>query len=143
MSAAPAAPLPASLPAARPVARPVRRDADHDLAEVVHLDRHRPRAVTPRSVYWRRRIVVLAGIALVAMMAVAGVQRVVAAADRPAPAVVGTAVLEPGDTLWDLAVEHTPTGGDVRTTLRDIQTINGFDSGIVAPWTVVLLPAVD
>jgi hypothetical protein len=61
-------------------------------------------------------------------------------ASPEAPAVVGTATVTPGGTLWDIAVTHAPAGTDPRAYLEEIQRLNGL-RGEVAPWTVVLLPA--
>lgn len=140
MSAIPAAPLAPCRDAHCRTCAPA--PARQGLADVIDLRARRSAAVTSRSVYWVRRVVVLGIVAVVVLAIGAGVNRLIAA-PAAAPTVAGTAVLEPGDTLWDLAVEHTRTGQDARTTLRAIQTLNGFDTATVPVWTVVLLPAVD
>lgn len=140
MSAIPVAPLaPCRDPHCRSCAPAPTRQG---LADVIDLHVRRPAAAPSRSVYWVRRAVVLGILAVVVLALGAGVNRLVAA-PAVAPSVAGTAVLEPGDTLWDLAVELTPVGQDARTTLRAIQTLNGFDTATVPVWTVVLLPATD
>ena len=139
MSAIPAAPL---APCRDPQCRSCAPAPREGLADVIDLRGRRPIATPPRSVYWVRRAVVLGVLAVAVLLVGAGVNRLVGA-PAVAPTVAGTAVLEPGDTLWDLAVEHTPVGQDVRTTLRTIQTLNGFDTATVPVWTVVLLPATD
>jgi len=113
-----------------------------ELAHVIDLRDRSPVVPTSTLVFWRRRLVVLAALLVVGLAIGAGVNRLLAA-PAVAPQVAGTAVLERGDTLWDLAAEHTPTGQDVRATLRDIQVLNGFDSANLPVWTVVLLPAID
>lgn len=50
-------------------------------------------------------------------------------------------VVGPGETLWDVAVRHTPKGEDPRVLLTEIQAINGLESGSVQAWEVILLPA--
>jgi hypothetical protein len=140
MSAIPAAPLaPCRDPYCRSCVPASQRQA---LADVIDLRERRPAVAPSRTVYWVRRAVVLGILAVVVLALGAGVNRLVAA-PADAPSVAGAAVLEPGDTLWDLAVEHTPTGQDVRTTLRAIQTLNGFQGATVPVWTVVLLPSTD
>lgn len=111
-------------------------DPDH-LAPVIPL-RPRP-APTPRRVFWRRRAVV--GLALVvlavAVMAVFGAPGEIA---PTTPAAVATVTLQPGDTLWDVAVAATPDGGDPRVMLERIRALNGFAGDAVPAWTVVVLP---
>ena len=55
--------------------------------------------------------------------------------------VVGHVVLQPGETLWDVAVRSAPAGVDPRRQLDDIRRVNGFGPGSHDAWTVVLLPA--
>jgi hypothetical protein len=52
----------------------------------------------------------------------------------------GTAVVTPGETLWDVAVTHAPAGTDPRSYLEDLRSLNATD-GTIEPWTVVQLPA--
>lgn len=56
-------------------------------------------------------------------------------------AIVGSATVEPGETLWDVAVAHAPEGSDPRAYLNEIRDLNRLDAGSIPPWTVVLLPA--
>jgi nucleoid-associated protein YgaU len=46
-----------------------------------------------------------------------------------------------GDTLWDLAVERTESGGDVRSVVRTIQRLNDLEGGYITPGQVILIPA--
>lgn len=48
--------------------------------------------------------------------------------------------LQPGDTLWDLAVAATPPGQDPRVMLEAIRGLNGFTSDVVPVWTTVAIP---
>lgn len=42
-------------------------------------------------------------------------------------------VVQPGDTLWNLASRHTPAGGDVWATVEIIKDLNGLGgSGLYA-----------
>jgi len=58
------------------------------------------------------------------------------------PAVGGHVVLQPGETLWDIAVRSAPAGTDPRTQLDTLRRLNGLGAGALDAWTVVLLPAV-
>lgn len=107
-------------------------------------DRPRPtlRLVPPpdRATCWRRRVGALIVIALLALLMVAGVGHFSASAsleDR----VAGHVVIEPGQTLWEVAAASAPEGMDVRSQLHAIQQLNGLDGGQVDAWSVVLLPA--
>lgn len=97
------------------------------------------RATTSASVRRRRLAAVLAMLVLTIVLTVA-VGRVGASAQLADP-VAGHAVVAPGDTLWDIAVETAPDGVDPREQLAAIRGLNGLDSSAVAPWSVVLLPA--
>ena len=45
-----------------------------------------------------------------------------------------------GDTLWDIAAVHTPSGGDVRRTVFDIRRANHLDSATIVPGQVLQIP---
>jgi hypothetical protein len=97
-------------------------------------------APTSRASTWRRRTAaVLTMLAVVFLLAVA-VGRIGASADLQ-DRVAGHVVIEPGETLWDVAVATAPDGTDPRAQLRAIQELNGIGGGDVDAWTVVLLPA--
>ena len=82
----------------------------------------------------------LAVLLLAAFLLTVAIGRVGAEAELADP-VAGHAVIEPGDTLWSVAVETAPAGMDPREQLRAIQDLNGLPSADVEAWTVVLLPA--
>jgi hypothetical protein len=83
----------------------------------------------------------VAGGLAVALLLGAGVAR--AALDGPAETVVaGHVVLQPGETLWDIAVRSAPAGVDPRRQLDTLRRLNGFGPGAALDaWTVVLIPA--
>jgi hypothetical protein len=56
-------------------------------------------------------------------------------------AVAGHVVLQPGETLWDVAVRSAPVGVDPRRQLDTLRRLNGFAPGALDAWTVVLIPA--
>lgn len=108
---------------------------------------HRPdaarrlaRARRRRRVYWRRRLAVAVGLlALVALLVVVVGRG--ADADLAQPEIAGYATIEPGDTLWDVAVEHAPAGTDPRAYVERLRQVNELDGAGVPAWTVLLLPA--
>jgi hypothetical protein len=56
--------------------------------------------------------------------------------------VIGLAVtVQPGQTLWDVAVAHTADGQDPRATMEQLRELNGLDGTQVPAWTPVVLPA--
>ena len=119
--------VPAELPARTPVAAP------------------RPQLVVVgssvrRDVGARRRLVVILAAALLLAVGVATVAG--GAADRGEPTAVGHVVLQPGETLWDVAVRSAPAGVDPRRQLDTLRRLNGFGSGPLDAWTVVLIPGV-
>jgi Tfp pilus assembly protein FimV len=57
------------------------------------------------------------------------------------PVAAGHVVLQPGETLWDIAVRSAPAGVDARRQLDRIRRLNGFGPGALDAWTVVLVPA--
>lgn len=104
-----------------------------------HLRLVRPPRPSRARFLVRRALVLLALVALVLGGAAAlGLGRADAG---PADPVGGHVVLRPGETLWDVAVATAPAGVDARDQLARLRTLNGFDGGALAPWTVVLLPS--
>jgi len=84
--------------------------------------------------------VVIAG--LLALMIGMALMSGVANARQVAPEVGGHVVVQPGETLWDVAVRSAGPGVDPRHQLQVIRDLNGLPhGGAVDAWTVVLLPA--
>ncbi len=117
-------------------------DVELDVVEVVRPPQLRLVAgpVRPAARPNGRRIVaalVAAAVLAVTAMAVTG-----AVAERAAlPEVAGHVVLQPGETLWDVAVRSAPAGVDPRRQLDTIRRLNAFGPGALDAWTVVLIPA--
>ena len=95
------------------------------------------------GIYARRRILALVLVAIVSMVLVVAVQAVAsgllvqqapaptaatAAVDAPAGAEVH--VVQPGETLWAVAAELTPAGGDVRATVDRLVERNGGQASL-------------
>ena len=49
-------------------------------------------------------------------------------------------VVQPGDTLWNLASRYTPAGDDVRATVDVIRDINGLSQSSVAVGSAIQIP---
>jgi hypothetical protein len=96
----------------------------------------RPSAAT----FWRRRLSVLAALVVLAFLLTVAIGRVGAQAEL-SDRVAGHVVLQPGETLWEVAVATAPDGMDVRRQLADIEALNDLRAHEVEAWTVVLLPA--
>lgn len=110
------------------------------LARVVRLEDYRQqRAATQRAVFRHRRWGVLLGVLVVALLFALTAGGGLAGADLQDP-VAGQAVVEPGETLWDVAVANAPRDVDARAYLERIRELNALPSAEVPAWTVVLLP---
>jgi hypothetical protein len=90
------------------------------------------------TVRTRRQVWAAVAAALVLVFAASGLA---SASGTGELAVAGHVVLQPGETLWDVAVRSAPAGVDPRRQLDDIRRINGFGPGAHDAWTVVLIPA--
>ena len=97
--------------------------------------------VRERRRRWLRGAAALAAVVL-GLALLAGAVTAAPTGEASPPETVATVTVEPGETLWDVAVVHAPAGTDPRVYLERIQDLNGLD-GAVRPWTVVLLPAGD
>jgi len=93
-----------------------------------------------RAVVGRARPLVLLTAAVLLLAVLFGSARVVLA-DPVMPVAAGHVVLEPGETLWDVAVRSAPNGVDPREQLDALRRLNGFGPGALDAWTVVLIPA--
>ena len=92
-----------------------------------------------RRTIWRRRLGVVAIVALLTAALTLAVGDLGATADAGA-APTAYAVVEPGQTLWDVAVDSAPQGTDPRDYLHRIEELNGLETAAVPAWTVVVLP---
>lgn len=45
-----------------------------------------------------------------------------------------------GDTLWEIAAEHGPDGGDVREVIEAIRRSNDVDGSVIHPGQVLQIP---
>jgi hypothetical protein len=93
-----------------------------------------------RGTLRRRRLVAVVVLLALSILLTVSIGRVGAEAELADPS-AGHAVVAPGDTLWDIAVDTAPNGVDPREQLASIQDLNGLNGSAVDPWTVLLLPA--
>ena len=49
-------------------------------------------------------------------------------------------VVKPGDTLWNLAAQSTPAGGDVRATVDLIRELNELPTSVVVVGDAIQVP---
>ena len=52
-----------------------------------------------------------------------------------------TYIVRSGDTLWEIADEVKPDGGDVRATVGVIRTINDLERSVIRPGQRLQVPA--
>jgi hypothetical protein len=97
-------------------------------------------ASASRGTLRRRRPVAVVVLLALSILLTVSIGRVGAEAELADPS-AGHAVVAPGDTLWDIAVDTAPNGVDPREQLASIQDLNGLNGSAVDPWTVLLLPA--
>ena len=120
---------------ALPVRRSVAASGAASGAAAAPMLRVVPTAARPRRMAMR-----IAGLVVAAALLVTGVLgTAMVSADEPVAA--GHVVLQPGETLWDIAVRSAPAGVDPRRQLDAVRRLNGFGPGALDAWTVVLIPA--
>jgi Tfp pilus assembly protein FimV len=106
----------------------IERTFDHD----VHMHRTYVR---------RRRTIAIVGTALVAVLLSPLGAGAVRRGEAPAPpARQAIVVVQPGDTLWDIAQRVRP-GADPRDTVILIQEANGVDAGTLQVGQSLVVPA--
>lgn len=90
---------------------------------------------------WRRRI----GALLVVVAAVFLVAEALTAAPAPVddavPVSATTVVVQPGETLWDVARRHAPADVGTAAFVEQVTALNGINGGQVDAWQVLRLPA--
>lgn len=91
---------------------------------------------------WRRRIgalVVLAAIVVLVGQALLGPADAAAPATQPVS--TATVVVQPGQTLWDIATTHAPADTSTWAYVEQLSELNGVSSGSLDAWQVLRLPA--
>lgn len=100
-----------------------------------------PLAPMTRAQAWRRRIAVLVALAAAVVLMVMAVVGGGEAALSVTPVADVTVVVEPGETVWDIAAAHAPAGVATGEYVGLIVELNGLDGGVVDSWQVLRLPA--
>jgi hypothetical protein len=92
----------------------------------------------------RGRLVVFLGTLLVVMLlGIVWGTGSVATEQAGTPEPTRVVQVGPGDTLYDLAAEATPEGGDVAAMVERIQRLNALDSGMLAAGQELRIPSSD
>jgi nucleoid-associated protein YgaU len=82
----------------------------------------------------RKRVILLALIALVLLVSPLFARSLRSPADSPAPVRV---VVSPGDTLWDLARRYGPPDEDLRRVVDRISETNHLTGSLIRPGQVL------
>lgn len=95
---------------------------------------------------WRRRIgalaVLLAAVVLIGQAVAGGLAGDGSTAvDEAVPVSASTVVVQPGQTLWEVASQHAPAGIAPRAYLDQLRAANGIEGSAVDAWQVLRLPA--
>lgn len=91
--------------------------------------------VTPIRINVRRLILLLAFVLFaLSLIFVAGAQAGSSLRET------STHVVGAGETLWEIAAEHTAPGGDVRATLYDIRQMNDLSSSVLGLGQALTVP---
>lgn len=87
----------------------------------------------------RGRLTVTVAVTLL-VLGVGWVAHASSSGEPAAPAVSGTVVVQPGETLWDLAVRANPTA-DPRRVVDQIERLNDLDGPVLHPGQRLRLPS--
>ncbi|WP_370324542.1 LysM peptidoglycan-binding domain-containing protein [Euzebya sp.] len=93
---------------------------------------------TRLRIRWARVALLVLAVAVLTW-ALAGLTATTSAADAPAADPVQV-VVQPGDTLWDLARAHAPAGVATLEFVRQVEERNGVRAGRLLPGHVLVLP---
>lgn len=89
---------------------------------------------------WRRRIGALVVLVAALLLVVEAVTGPVVPTQEVVPATATTVVVEPGQTLWDVASQHAPADVGAAAYVRELAELNGISNGAVDAWQVLRLP---
>lgn len=62
------------------------------------------------------------------------------AVSAPGQAELTTVVVEPGDTLWEIADRFSPDSADLRVVVGELAALNGLESKALRPGQVLQVP---
>ena len=97
-------------------------------------------AITPARVVVLLTAIIVSLVLLLAISVHADAGDATGAGDTARVAGSVTYVVQGGDTLWDIAVDHTPAGDDVRELVHDIKAMNELDSSMILVGQVLEIP---
>lgn len=63
------------------------------------------------------------------------------AASTPGQMDMTVVVVQPGDTLWEIADRFAPESADLRVVVRELVTLNGLQSKVLRPGQVLQVPS--
>lgn len=89
---------------------------------------------------WRRRVGLLLVVVTMATLAVQALAQGPTAAPEVVPVSTATVVVQPGQTLWDVAAEHAPDDTSPAAYVHELAELNGITNGAVDAWQVLRLP---
>lgn len=49
-------------------------------------------------------------------------------------------IIQPGDTLWEIALNEKPSNMDTRVYIKEIRNLNGLSNGVIMAGDVLSLP---
>lgn len=89
----------------------------------------------------RGRVVLVVLLALLAAVLALGIDaaRSVASTDSSPTTQYQTVIVQPGDTLWDIARNLAP-GDDPRETVQRLRDLNGLSSPVIVPGQELAVP---
>ena len=90
-----------------------------------------------------RLVVFLGALAIVMLLGVVWGSGSVATERAGTPEPTDVVTVMPGDTLYDLAADATPAGGDVAAMVERIQRLNALDSGMLVAGQELRIPTDD
>ena len=94
--------------------------------------------VRPIRINVTRLVVLLAAVAIALSLFLVGGAQAGGELRETSSHIVGA-----GDTLWDIAAEHTTSGGDVRATLYDIRRMNELGGSVISVGQTLIVPGDD
>lgn len=63
------------------------------------------------------------------------------AVSAPIQPAATSVVVQPGETLWEIADRFTPESADLRVVVTELVTLNGLQSKVLKPGQVLQIPA--
>ena len=88
-----------------------------------------------------RVVVLLTAVALALLLLLVGTVAANTGGDQAPNAAPVAHTVRTGETLWDIAADHTPAGDDVRDTIHDIRRLSGLEGSLIFPGQALTVPA--